>query len=267
MFTTRQETVRWDQLKNPVFNRNPEDRKATIKKYGNFDPDLVGMPDVWQNGLDYLILDGSGRQFMALRDGYGDRSVVVKVYSGLTEAEARELWRKLNTQRTALNTVDVFLSNYRAGDDVETEIMSILSSHSLTVSKHKDIGVTQAVQVLYEAFGYGVLDRVIRVAKSGFGLGEATNKDLLAGLTKLFVYHKENVDDDRLIEKLQQYGGTAKKFVEVSKRDEEASFPMLKDRICTSLIRLYNQGTKGTGIPQLSYLPKRNKRRGMKNPG
>jgi hypothetical protein len=224
------------------------------------------MPEAWNDGSTLWILDGSGRQFMAIRDGYGSHLVDVKVYNNMTAEEAREQWRKINTQRSPLNTVDIFLSKYRAGDELEVEIMRIVQENGMNVSKTKTLGVIQSPTSLYEAHKYGVLDRVLNIAKGGFGLWEATMAPVLDGLTVLLSNHRELIDDERMIQRIKDYGGTAKKFVELAKKNE-IEFSQVKDKVANSLIRLYNQETKNTGVARLPYLVKKNKRLGMSKKG
>jgi hypothetical protein len=258
---TEKKIYKWDELHNPKFNRKPEDRRGKIAKYGPYDVSLIGLPEGWideETGLPYLI-DGAGRQFMAKAAGRGQDEVEVNMRTGMSREEAREVWYALNTYRAGLGTIDIFLSHYRSGDPLETQIMDILKKYGLTISKHGGPGVVSSPKVLLHAFQLGVLEDIISVSVNTYGeLGEANNSDVLGALCLVFQLNEDRpIDNGRLAAQIRKMG-IAKNFVARANTSRTDEYYFKPQRVAAAIVQAYNAGTNGTEISPLRY-PKRSK--------
>ena len=139
----------------------------------NFDPDLVGIPQVsYRDGM-LFVFDGQHTiKALSLVNNDPAYPIVCKVYYGLSEEEEAELFHKFNTSRTPINAISIIKAQAAYGDEKIKSFLHCTKSAGFIIDPTKPRNCR-----------YGI--RAVRTALNCFSsLGAENYKFMLALLRK-----------------------------------------------------------------------------------
>jgi hypothetical protein len=219
----------------------------------DFNPEQMGYPTVShrQDG-SWHVIDGQHR-IRALQEWLGgdghweSQHIQCQVYDNLSLQEEAEMFLLLNDV-LSVSTYDKFMIGVTAGRPMENEVMKIVESHHLAISRSKKehgdvLGTIQAVSALtktYERGGPEALGRTIRVAWEAYGQA-GMDSLILSGLGLLVSRHPQ-VDDMDLAAKLRHKLGPVP--LNMSANEIHARMRTSKENcVAAAAVQLYNKKT------------------------
>lgn len=171
----------------------------------NFDPDLFGTIVVSERDGHYHVIDGQNR-LEAVRDKVD--KIPCSVWTGLTYEQECAKFRKLNSNRRALNASIIFNSKVCEGNKTAIKVAQIIRQYGFKYNrynmsvKENMIGSPARMLDIYERDGESVLCRTLNVCRKAWH-GEKTSlrTQMIVALKTLIVDYPE-LDDNHLIKVL-----------------------------------------------------------------
>jgi uncharacterized protein DUF6551 len=199
---------------DPRIQRDALNYKKVERIVRNFNPAALQIVTVSRrNAVTHVILDGWHRwqAVKELTDNQG--TILCHVYEKLTSAEEAQLFLDLNyaNQPTLL---EKFRARIVAEDPIAMGISDLVHSYGWTVSAAPTNGNIQAVGALERIYNRSVaadadpnyLQMTLLIITRAWGSDRfGAQAVLLEGLSSFYSVHQDQIDLDRLINKLQLY--------------------------------------------------------------
>lgn len=200
---------------------DPHHVNGIAKKY---DPELFGLGHVsLRSDGFYYCIDGQHRGFAAVQSGNGDVPVLYQVYVGLTLQQEADLFIKLNANKKAAHSLDIFRLSVAAGHPTYIAVEKTLARFGLHVADRRTKGgVASTVAMLHiyngrisgsvasaDASGMPearLLDGTLHVLTQAYGTSEQDAFDglMLKGIAATILKHADKIDLDILIKSLSK---------------------------------------------------------------
>lgn len=186
--------------------------KAKVAKIArNFNYNALGVVivSIRESG-EMFVLDGGHRIAAMNLIGKSEECVDALVYFDLTIEQEAAMFVALNEDRTKPKRADIFDAKVLSGDDSMNEIDKILSSMGLKISAtpvNNSVRAVSGVIDIYTNAGPEILRRVLNVTVESFGRNSSVfNKMFMTSLAIVYHHFGDDIDDERLIERLKMLG-------------------------------------------------------------
>lgn len=190
----------------------------------NFTWDLFGVIEVSRRADSTLyVIDGQHRVAAARAAGHDLKEIDAMVHEGITVNQEADLFHRLNKGRMAVNALSGFRSALHAQYPTEVEVNQILVDLGLQWGSAKGPTLIGAVQALTKVHTrHGNLRRVLTTLKLWHSdpRGSVFDSYLIQGLSVFYRAYPE-IDDDKLLKKLQGIDPVVMKKRIKRKKDEE----------------------------------------------
>jgi hypothetical protein len=210
----------------------------------NMELESLGYPIVNQRNGAYYIIDGQHRIEALKRLGLGDSTIECFVYTGLSEADEAARFLTWNNQLT-VGAFDKFRIGVKAGFKAEKEIVKIVESVNLTISRESvpgAIGATGTLKRIYDRSGGAVLQRTLAIVRDAFGAVGFTA--LIMDATAHVVGRYGNLDDETLIRKLSRVPGGVQTVVGRAEVVRQQTGQPKTHCLAAEIVKLYNAGSR-----------------------
>jgi hypothetical protein len=180
----------------------------------DFDPEALGIPVVGQRE-DGTLWCVDGRQRLAALKKLGRKEVRVEVFASKGPEHEAAVFSKINKNRTKLNAQQLFFAALTAGDEDAWAIKKICEAEgfdlprgrlSETITNEtaaKKVVAFQALNRIYRRGGEEALKFVLSTIKRVWEIDPMRTKGiLLQGLYIFWLRHKGDVDQERLVPRL-----------------------------------------------------------------
>jgi hypothetical protein len=161
---------------------------------------------------DLYIVNGQHRAAGAKR--HGEEYIMAEVFEGIDPEHEAKLRLKGNTRRTD-KPQERFRAQIAAGDPESLAIQGIVERFDSQVNRNPDqnrgINAISALETIYRRDRNGTtLARVLEMIQASFGEchGKAVSVAMMKGVAFLLDRNGSDMDRQRMIEKLSQYGPT-----------------------------------------------------------
>lgn len=208
MKAPKSKRVKWSDLE--PFPDNPPVSMPRIgrlmKERGGYDPTALGTPEIADNSAlafpDYpedtlFILDGNNRYVMADLGKALDEEIIVKLWSGLTEAEMHERCDGINDRRTT-GPAEVFLRRCKrpAGGATQRAIKAAVEEQGWEIAyarAHARLTCTKELEWIWaggrrpsitSGAHAGALARTLETYSGAFGYENGAQQGRMASLIK-----------------------------------------------------------------------------------
>ena len=186
-----------------------------------FDPTLVGvfLVSEREDGKKVLI-DGQHRHAAINELGLGDMLVPCEVHRGLGLKQEAALFAGRNDAQKP-NPFDRFDKGLLAQNPQCVRIAETLDRYGLRVARGKTTNGVCAVMALYSLDNYSgdVLDRTVRIIRFAWSLDpDAFDGHILRAVGLIIKKFDENVNDDRMIERLRKGIGEPTNLISMARK-------------------------------------------------
>lgn len=204
---TRQAHLAWvsadDIQVNPVAQR---EFKLTWAEWilDNFDIDKFQVPHINQRADGSLYCMEGQHSVWAYRGFFGEgQQIQVWLYKELSEQQEAEFFLTFNNKKP-VDAMAKFKAAVTAGRTEACDINRIVRSNGCTIGSNQSDNSISAIGALisiYQKHGAKVLARTIRTIRDGFTDG-GFERPVLLGVASVFARYADDVDDERLAQKL-----------------------------------------------------------------
>lgn len=175
-----------------------------------------------------------------------------RVFRDLTRKQEAQLFDRLNTF-TDVQPIEKFRVRLEAEDPATLAVRDMLARYDWTVAMGNLEGKFAAVQTIMKAYALNpdAAERAIRILTATWGNHPSSvNGFFVMGFTLFFDRYESDVDDVRLIERLQSTG-TATFFLGKAKNLKETTGDgvTVPNTVADLLVRTYNRALKSKGLP------------------
>lgn len=226
----------------------------------HFNPGALGVITVSRrNPVTNIVLDGMHRvqAVKELTDNQGD--VLSHVYENLTRAEEAQLFLDLNAGNQP-NLLEKFKAKLVTGDTVAVEVGKLCNAYGWDINPTVGNGNVQCVGALERIYKRSVemeaepnlLQLALLSVTRAWGMTrEGGHAGTLEGLATLFAEHGDQVDVDRVIQKLTSYPGGPRGL----SSDAANMASLRRGRVPIAVAELvteeYNKGKQSKRLPPL----------------
>lgn len=242
--------VKADELRvNPVAQR--EFRPAWANHLlQNFDLDKLQVPHVNKRPDGSLYIMEGQHSTWAYRQWLGEGQLIqVWLYNGLSEPEEAEFFLSLN-DRKSIDLMSRFRSGVTAARPVDCDIDRIVRSNGCTVSHNKTDNAIPAIgtlRTIYTRHGGHVLGQTIRIVRDAFGAG-GYERPILLGVAGVLARYSEQVDEQRLVEKLSAVRLGWKGVMHQARQLMDSHGSTLGEAAGAAVVEIYNRGRGGVKL-------------------
>ncbi|SFE16756.1 DUF6551 family protein [Succiniclasticum ruminis] len=162
-----------------------------------------------RNGVNYVFNGQHTIEIVAMVSGSRDTPVWCMVYDDMDYRIEADVFANQQKYVKTLAPYEIFMANIEAENDFQVAIKTLVESYDLTISKVRAPGMICAVsslELIYEKYGFHVLDRTIRLCV-GTWEGEAgsLSSGILKGIAILVAVFGDSLRDDIFKEKVGVY--------------------------------------------------------------
>lgn len=184
--------------------QRPYNEKHAKRIASEFDPDMfdaikVTMPN--GNGI-YHAIDGQHRKSAAEMLWGPEEYVPCEVLDAQDPARAAELFVEINSNRSPLHPINLFLANLTAGKETQIAINKIIKALGYKIGsqgKDNQIGAVAALESIYRQHGPDILALTLKALQETWGIDpNAVTAPLLRGYAAFLVEFKDTADLKRL---------------------------------------------------------------------
>ncbi|HEY0889592.1 MAG TPA: DUF6551 family protein [Nocardioides sp.] len=249
----RQAHLAWvnaDDLQvNPVAQR---EFKPTWGQWilDNFDIDKFQVPHVNQRNDGSLYVMEGQHSCWAYRHFFGEgQQIQVWLYKGLTEQQEAEFFLTFNNKKQ-VDAMAKFKAAVTAGRTDACDINRIVRANGCTIGVSKNensISAIGALITIYQKHGAKVLARTIRTIRDAFTEG-GFERPVLLGVAAVFARYADDVDDERLVQKLAGVKNGWKGLIQrmnVLKAQYGVTQP---EAAAAAVVEFYNSGRGGVKL-------------------
>jgi hypothetical protein len=195
-----------DLVSNQDYQRNLS--WCHVKKaVENFDLNQVNPIKVSRrDGINYVFNGQHTAEIIALASGSRDTPVWCMVYDDLDYTVEADIFANQMKNVKPLMPYEIFNANCEAGSDTELMIRDLVESYDLKISPNGAPGCICAVgalETVYEKYGYGILDRVLKLIVMAWeGEPKSFTANMLKGLARFLNAYRDRISDDMFKDKL-----------------------------------------------------------------
>ncbi len=195
-----------DLVSNQDYQRNLS--WCHVKKaVENFDLNQVNPIKVSRrDGINYVFNGQHTAEIIALASGSRDTPVWCMVYDDLDYTVEADIFANQMKNVKPLMPYEIFNANCEAGSDTELMIRDLVESYDLKISPNGAPGCICAVgalETVYEKYGYGILDRVLKLIVMAWeGEPKSFTANMLKGLARFLSAYRDRISDDMFKDKL-----------------------------------------------------------------
>jgi hypothetical protein len=262
--------IRRDETVN---TRPPNETWITKRLGGNFSAMKLGILTVSERRADdggsvYIVIDGQNRCELVRRQQGADAKVKCEIFRDLTTKEEARMFLGLNDDRPP-NATSKFKARVTAGDIAAMKIMAVITEHGYQVDTERGCGVLACIRQLEIIFNRDVqkrgtqpalaLERTLATINAAWRpndkarwatYGDATHMSVIAGIGKLYYLYNNNVDVQRMIERLEHFpGGPESLLHRANGLTGAKSLRTIADGVVEVVLGEYNRGLKKNVLP------------------
>lgn len=250
--TTHKSTIEWIPLSSiktdPRVNTRPVDQNWVERKLTEgFDLDKLGTPVVSaRTGNTFVWLDGQHRGDLAIRAGFGDERIEVRVFHDLSIAEEAALFIGLNDNRR-VQSIYKFLARVTAKEPTAVAITKMAKAYGWRIVLSGSVGCIPAASSLDAVYAKGpwVLSRVLYIITNAWDheIG-AVEGSLLRGLGLAIHRYGDDLSPERMATALKHYKGGPDRFLGDAKSLRDALGGTVATAVTMKAVQAYNKGLK-----------------------
>lgn len=178
-----------------------------LKTAENFDLYQINPAKVSRrDGLNYVFDGQHTIEVVALVSGSRETPVWCMVYDDMGYIKEADTFANQQKHVKRLSPYDVFNANIEAENSTQREILTLVNSYHLKITKAKDdccIGAVGALEYIYNKFGIDVLDRTLRLIVMAWeGEADSLLSGMLKGVAIFLVAFGDQIHDELFTEKL-----------------------------------------------------------------
>ncbi len=235
--------------------QRPLNERNAARIARDFDPDLFGvitiaeMTGVDGGGKSYHIIDGQTRIEAMRLMGWHDQSAPCLIRSTSAKADAARMFDGIHSRAQRPGAIDLFLVRVTAGNEVETDVARIITSHGYQIGRARDgnIASVTACVTVYNRFGSAVFSDTLDVIVGAWGHHrEGVHASIVGGIGQL-LDHSHDIGKARLIDRLTK-SGTAGSMIGHARTIKEARGGTLAHNVSWVAADRYNVGLRSGKI-------------------
>ncbi len=172
-----------------------------------------------RDGVNYVVNGQHTIEIVAQVSGSRECPVWCMIYDDLSYQHEADVFANQMKFVRPLKPYEIFMANIEAGNAKQLMIRDLVESYSLCIGTTRSYGVIAAVstvEVIYEKFGYHVLDRTLRLCVGTWeGDMDSLSANVLNGIARLVYTYGDQLRDDAFKERvggvsIKQLSRTAK---------------------------------------------------------
>ena len=228
---------------DPAYQR-PLDPTRVKKIASKFNPCLVNEVKVSSRDGKFYIFDGQHTTaVLKLRNG-GDLDITCKVFYGLSQKDEANLFAQQNGDLArAVESNAKMKALYTAGDVDIVDLKELVegSGFIFDFSKSKTNNRICCCSQMYKIFrkvsGYD-FHTILRIIKEAWdGEKESLRKEIIGGVSIIYITHKSSININRLINVLQKESPNA-----ILRAGKEFTTSNSDIKYARAILRIYNKG-------------------------
>ncbi|MCD7751583.1 MAG: hypothetical protein LUI10_07580 [Lachnospiraceae bacterium] len=197
-------------IKNLVSNQDYQ-RKINNAHVGrtanNFDIYQINPVKVSRRDGTNYVFDGQHTvETVAEASGSRETPVWCMIYDDLIYEQEADIFANQKKFTRPLKSIEIFNANIEAGNDVQMTIKQLVESYNLVISAKRipgNISAVNALEYIFDKFGYQVLDRTLLLAVSTWeGEVDSLSSNMLKGIAKLVVAYGDKLNDEQFADRL-----------------------------------------------------------------
>lgn len=198
------------QIKNLTSNQEYQ-RNISMKHVERaakaFDPYQINPIKVSRrNGINYVFNGQHTIEIVAKVSNSRETPVWCMVYEDLDYRTEADIFANQLKYTKSLLPYEIFMANVEAGNDKELLIKSIVESYNLKISSNKTAGnicAVSALEIIYDDFGYEILDRTIRLIIGTWeGAVDSLSANMLKGVSLIIATYGDYLNEEIFKDKL-----------------------------------------------------------------
>jgi Family of unknown function (DUF6551) len=199
----------------------------------------------------YFVIDGQHRLEAVRQVGLGSKKIRCEMYEGLTPDEEAALFVATNGPRLGVRPFDLFKARVTAKEPIAVAIKRVVSDLGIRISDEKLPGAISAVAAIEKVYTgktlrvpgeHGdLLRRTLRLLRDAWGeeLG-AFDGVIIEGLGAMLLRYGEEVQDERLLNKMTSANGGARGLLRRAKNRRDDDGGSLRNAVACQFVKLHN---------------------------
>lgn len=246
-----------DLLVDPEIQRSYLDLRKIERIVLRYNPAALGVIHVSRrNAASDFVIDGWHRLEATRRVTTNTGKLLAHVYEGLTKAEEAQMFLDLNAGNQP-NIIDKFRARNIAGDPDAIAIKIIVGSHGWRVEPGQRKGSIQCVGTLEKIYKAGqraefepeILDMTVRIVTKAWDLDpKGVMAAVLEGTAAVVMEYGDQLDVDRVINRISNYPGGAEGLLENAKSFARSRRGRTTMGVAELIVEEYNKGLKTRGL-------------------
>lgn len=159
-----------------------------------------------RDGTNYVFDGQHTVETIAEASGSRDTPVWCMIYDDLRYEQEADIFANQKKFTRPLKAIEIFNAHIEAGNDVQMTIKQLVESYNLVISAKRipgNISAVNALEYIFDKFGYQVLDRTLLLAVSTWeGEVDSLSSNMLKGIAKLIVAYGDKLNDEQFADRL-----------------------------------------------------------------
>lgn len=159
-----------------------------------------------RDGVNYVFNGQHTIETVALVSGSRQTPVWCMVYDALNYTHEADIFANRMKHVRPLKSLEIFNAHVEAGNHKQLIIQKVLESYGLSLGPRPGYGVICAVSTvedIYDGFGYGVLERTLRLCVGTWeGEIHSLSSNMLRGVARLVITYGDGLKEEQFLEKL-----------------------------------------------------------------
>lgn len=246
--------------RDPRVNTRPVDGQWVEQHVPIFEPDALGVLAVSARpDGQTIILDGQNRAELCRRVGWGDQSVLCRIYEGLTVQKEAALFRALNDNRQ-VKSVFKFLARVTEGEPAAVAINTVVEQLGWKVAGQVSAKQISAVVALEKIFtgdrrkdspGVGAVFTTLNLVTEAWGhRPETVNGQVLLGVGGVVNRYGDDLSIADLVRKLSSYPGGPGGLLGDARGLKAMLGGSVGNAVAETIVKVYNKGRRVNRLPE-----------------